>query len=523
MNPIWARLMIGLFACLACAVPLRAESRELWFYYPTNLQVDDNIAKLEPIWRRAAKAGYTHVLLADSKFARLGDLGDMTRPYFANVERVKKLAAELNLQIVPAVFSIGYSNNLLWHDPNVAEGLPVRNSLFVVKNNEARLVPDPPVAFKPQPDWKDPAVAIQGGVATVNAAKENARFVYKVTVAPYRCYHVAVKIKTTGFSGEARIAALAGDKSLQYQSLQIKPTQDWAQQHIVFNSQDNQQVNIYFGIWGGSRGELSWKDWTIEEVGLLNVLRRDGTPCVVEGYTEGKDYEPIRDEKMGTIPWKGEYTAWHEPPVIKTKGIPDGTKLRVSWYHPAIIYDEQVCCCPSDPKTMQLLADEAKRMKSAWGSRGYMMSYDEIRVLNQDESCRKLHLDAGAILAKSVGDATQLLAGSEAYVWSDMFDPHHNAVKDYYLVRGDLAGSWEGLDKNVIVVNWNFGKRDESLKFFADRGHRQVIAGYYDGKVDQIRQWLTSANKVQGVVGVMYTTWQNNYADLEAFAKLCKE
>jgi len=28
--------------------------------------------------------------------------------------------------------------------------------------------------------------------------------------------------------------------------------------------------------------------------------------------------------------------------------------------------------------------------------------------------------------------------------------------------------------------------------------------------------------KVKGVTGVMYTTWQNNYSDLEPFAALCK-
>lgn len=55
------------------------------------------------------------------------------------------------------------------------------------------------------------------------------------------------------------------------------------------------------------------------------------------------------------------------------------------------------------------------------------------------------------------------------------------------------------------MVNWNFGKRDQSLKFFADRGHKQVIAGYYDGKIEQVSQWLDSAAKVQGV---MYTTWR---------------
>ena len=52
-------------------------------------------------------------------------------------------------------------------------------------------------------------------------------------------------------------------------------------------------------------------------------------------------------------------------------------------------------------------------------------------------------------------------------IWSDMFDPHHNAVKDFYLVNGNLSGSWEGLPKDTIIMNWNSGKPAPSLKHFA--------------------------------------------------------
>lgn len=104
---------------LLAAWPLGSSAAsERWLYTPTNLLVDKNVDKLEELYRRAAKAGYTHVLLSDSKFGKLGD----TDPrYFKNIERVKKFAAELRLEIVPALFAIGYSNDLLWHDPNLIE------------------------------------------------------------------------------------------------------------------------------------------------------------------------------------------------------------------------------------------------------------------------------------------------------------------------------------------------------------------------------------------------------------------
>ena len=142
--------------------------------------------------------------------------------------------------------------------------------------------------------------------------------------------------------------------------------------------------------------------------------------------------------------------------MIKTK-LADGTQLRVSWYHPAIIYDGQVSCCPSEPKTMELMADEARCVKEAWGAKAYMMSHDEIRTWNWDEACMKRNMDAGEILGDNVRQCTKLLEGSKVYAWSDMFDPFHNVHGDYYLVRGDFKGSWEGLDPSVTVMNWNFG------------------------------------------------------------------
>jgi hypothetical protein len=72
-------------------------------------------------------------------------------------------------------------------------------------------------------------------------------------------------------------------------------------------------------------------------------------------------------------------------------------------------------------------------------------------------------------------------------------------------------------------VNWNFGGRDKSLEFFARRGHRQVIAGYYDSDPKEVRRWLESAAKVDGVIGVMYTTWRSAYEDIEAFARECEK
>jgi len=60
----------------------------------------------------------------------------------------------LKLEIVPALFNRVIPNNLLWHDPNLAEGLRVKDALFVVSDGAARLVPDPAVSIASEPNWK---------------------------------------------------------------------------------------------------------------------------------------------------------------------------------------------------------------------------------------------------------------------------------------------------------------------------------------------------------------------------------
>ena len=100
-----------------------------------------------------------------------------------------------------------------------------------------------------------------------------------------------------------------------------------------------------------------------------------------------------------------------------------------------------------------------------------------------------------------------------------MFDPNHNAVNTYYLVNGTLAGSWEGLDSKVIIANWNGGKAKESLAFFAGRGNRQLIAGYYDSD-DNFKTWDVAARSTHDIYGFMYTTWQNKYEDLGRYGAL---
>ena len=507
--------------------------RYRWVYVAQNLQVRENVEKVVSLMKRAKSAGYNGIVLADYK---LGILDRVPEHYFSNAAEVKRTADALGLAIYPTVMSCGYDSALLAHDPNLAEGLPVVEAPFMVKNGaadiEARNLLDDSWTFKD-------ASAMDGtAIKFTDLRGANGRAMRELSVKPFRQFHLQVTIKTQNLAGgEVRCTVLgdgANPRSLCHNNWQIKPTQDATVYHAVFNSLDNAKIRVYLGCWGGQTGSFWLDDISLTEVGLLNVLRRDGCLLSVVGedgtrFTEGRDFAPVKDEKMGNVPWPGEFEVWHAPPKISIPSgsrIQDGQRLKVSFFHAVCVYDNQVAASLVDPKVFALHRAQVARVRKLLAPPGYFLSHDELRVANWSADCRAKNASAGKLLAEHAARCAAIVRATdpkaERFFWSDMFDPHHNATDNYYLVRGTLAGSWEGLPKDAVIVNWNSGKPEQSLKFFAGRGHRQILAGYYDGPVENIKSWLASAKKLPKnalVDGVMYTTWRADYSNLEAFAK----
>lgn len=547
------RLLAVVFLLLAA--PARAADppryADRWVYLMHNLQVDAQADEVVRLIDRAAKAGYTGVVLADFK---LSVLGHVTQGWFKSAERVKKAAAAANVEIIPSVFPIGNSGGVLFHDPNLAEGVPVKDAPFVVKNGQAEPVAAPAglkngdfeaaagdrftgFAFQDEPGkftFADRTVFASGKQSLrMQDATGNARVSQRVKVRPWTCYRMSAKFRTRDFRGDlVQLHAIGADgRRLTFRELPLQPTQDWTELQIVFNPLQNAEVNLYVGAWGGFKGTMWVDDWKLEEVGLVNVLRRDACPLRVASadgktvFEEGKDFQPVRDEKLGVNEeGRGNFDFRHPAAALRLapkSRIKNGDRLLVSWYHPIIIHGEQVSCSLTDPKVFELLADQAKRVHEVFKPRTWFMGHDEIRVAGWDKLAegRTPAELLGENVRRCVGILRGLTPDARIVVWSDMFDPHHNAVDNYYLVNGSWKGSWEALPKDVWVVNWNSGKAADSTKWFADRGHKQILAGYYDTDIGNLRRWEAGAKGVPGVTGFLYTTWQRKYQHLEEYGK----
>lgn len=557
----WTRSLFCLvFVCtwsvLVESVQAAEPLSQRWVYMQQNLQVAENLPKIEGWLRRAAKVGYNGVVLADYKLNILDRVPDH---YFRNAEKFKAICQELNLEIIPAVTSFGYSDGIMAHDPNLAEGLPVRNSPFIVQGD--RIIPAGYTqnlvagdfeshtgdqfngwGFQDEPGtgtFADREVK-HGGQTSLRidnppGSEGNRRVNKRLKVRPWTQFHASVWIRTREFqsAADARMFAMSPTgRVLSYSYLGVQQNQEWTQHHIVFNSLEHAEVQFYVGVWGARQGQLWLDDLSVTEEPFVNLVRRASCPLVVRDaagqtvFVEGRDFSELSDPQLGAVPYAGSFNVYHEPPNLKRKPggmLREGQKLQVSYYHAVTIHDNQVPCSLRDPKVFEVVKDQVQRVEKLFQPQTYFLSHDEIRVANWSQPEVAAGRSAGQVLAENVRQCVKIIRTinpkARLCIWSDMFDPHHNAVKEFYLVNGDLKGSWEGLPQEMLIINWNSGKPGQSLPFFAERGHAQVLAGYYDGPPDSIRNWQAAGKGLKGVNGAMYTTWQSNFADLEKFAE----
>jgi len=560
-------LTIGMLQAGATEAP-KAPAPQHWVHVMTNIADEKGLAKLTEVATRASKAGYNGIVVNDVKFIKYS-----LRPasFDANFKKFRQLCRDLKLAFIPEVAPMGYCADFLIDDPNLAEGMPVRNAPFIVK--DGKLVPDATgIGVKngsfeeftgnTPAGWDD--VTDPGSISFIDSSEksdgkaslrqENAkkrgisRFTQNIKVTPWQYYHVSLMVKTQDYeSRDFRIQVYDGKLSLDWQPPPIQKTMGWTRIHAAFNSLDNTSVRLMIGAWNAKDGKIWFDDVKVEPGGFVNIIRRDSLPLTITSddgktkYDEGKDFSAVKDSKLLNDPHPGYFSLWHEPPVVS---LPAGSRLKegqkvLASYHFATTEGKpgQICCCMAEPKVYGLIEKEIRWMKENGEPDMYFMSHDEIRHQGWDDTCAKSKKTPGQILADNVKRCTGIIEkvdpGKPVFVWNDMFDKFHNAAKTagdpakpspftMYLARGEgpWFGSWEGLPKEVGIVNWNGEHPDESVQFFSEQGRVQILSNQ-DPK--GIVDWLKKANKNSGIIGTMFTNWDGDYTQLENYIAAIKK
>lgn len=548
-SPLWTALLLA--AGIAAAAPY--EDRFVWVF-GWNLGQDSDVDAIAKVLDTAGKHGCNGAVLS----AGLDTLCLKKPDYFRRLDAVREACGRNGLELIPAVFSVGYGSAVLAHDRNLAEGLPVEGALFVARGGEARHEPDPSVRgvnggfedfagnrfagfrFHDQPgvvSFADTNFA-HGGRASMRFENFTAnphghgRVMQEVRVPPFRCCRVAAWVRTEGLEPADAFKMMAlgeGGRTLGSRGADPGPAAGgWRKVTMTFNSLQGGVVRLYAGVWGGRAGKVWTDDWTIEEADPTRVLRRPGTPVTVRSedgavtFVEGRDYAPFEESAAGSS------RADRPAPTLRLLpggAIGEGRRLRVSWYYAAPVQDGQIGVCMAEPALYEIFDHEAKLLAERLHPHKVLLSMDEIRMGGTCRACagRNMGELLGECLTKQVGILRRHMPGVEVYAWSDMLDPNHNAHGDYYLVRGDFTGSWRHVPKDLRIAVWGGAPREKSLKFFAGEGFRTLVSCYYDAdSLDSVKGWLDLARGLPGVQGFMYTPWRKKYDLLPAFGDMVK-
>ncbi len=535
-----------------------------WVRVGSGLRDQKDVDKVCRIAELAAKHGLNGILLS----AGLDRMDLQPREFYARLSQVKSTCDRLGVDIIPSFLSAGYGGAALDHDKNLAAGLPVKDALFVAKEGEARLVADPKVSlrngnFETATAEKidgfqivgRPGEFVLGDSSAAQEGKVSLRFEnfgkapestvwisQRVGVHPRRCYRLSAWVKSENLKpsdpfGDSnfQLKVLGGDehRPLQYENPKLSPDDPWHEVSVGFNSWGYEQVEIMVSVSGGGGGKFWIDQIKLEEVGLVNVLRRPGTPIVVRNekgtmvYEEGRDFAQVEDPVMS-------FHYDHEGPSIRLLSgsrVKEGERLRVSFYHPVFIYNDQIPLCMSEARLFQIWENQVKLVHQSLQPKYYMLNMDELRAGGSCEVCKQRKMNLAQILGDCLTRQSKMIKAvnpkAEVFVWSDMLDPNHNArsnQKWYYLAEGNYANSWEYIPKDLIIVCWYFEVREASLKHFSRLGFRTMAGSYYDAdNLENPKGWLEALDATPGASGILYTTWLDKYDLLGAFGDLTSQ
>ncbi len=431
-----------LFACI-CLLAARLEAAprfadQFVWVFGWGLDKDSDVTEISKVLETAGKNHFNGAVVSFG----LDTLSKKSPDFLRRLEAVSRSCDQNGLDLIPAVFSVGYGGGVLSYDPNLAEGLPVVDAPFVVHGGEARLAPSDSVQFKNggfeefegntfkgynfhdqpgQVSFADTEVH-HGGKASLRLENFTAnpyghgRVMQTIQVQPHRCYRVTLWVKTENLqpADAFKLQVLAaGDRDLAPREFNVPSSTDWRKLTMLFNSLNFDKVCPFMPVFGAARrAKFGSMDWSVEEVGPVNVLRRPGTPGDAcrsgDGATvlcRGKViYAPLQDPNLS--PWHDDKEALPLK-LLPGSSIQEGAHLRVSWYHSMIIYDSQVAVCMGEPKLYELFDQQAKLLVDTLHPRSVFLNMDEIRMGGTCQACRGRNM--GELLGECITKQASIL------------------------------------------------------------------------------------------------------------------
>lgn len=511
-------LFLGCLCVLLMSQIAFAQSKypQQWNMVGADLSSDAGMNRLIAMLKQSKDSGCTHVMMDEGGWMRNADNPD----YLTRVANVKATASQLGINIVPTVYAFAVATKYLKVDPNLSASLPVKDMPFVVTGKVA--IPDPADTLDlselmAKPETGSTTYAKHFNLPNYMYYKATLRTTQKPEAQGNEPFRASTMDNLRWLTRANPVSRQVGD--------------EWVTTNI-FNTLDGHDLRFRVTL----RDPKIVKSVKVELAGPLLILRRQMTPLTITSedgktlYEEGRDFKKLVDPTIAagstTYDWN------HEPAKIELTDdsrIKDGQKLKVSFSHAAKCFDKANMTM-EDPAIYPIMDTDVNNCVKVWNPSGFFMHFDEIRIGGWETP----NIAPGKILGDMCQRAYALIRkaspNATIYTWSDMFCPNQNAwatgeegVKNFFLVRGNWAGSWDSLPKDVTIMNWENGAK--GIKFFADRGNSQVLCGYYDardtaGMKRNITGWTKDSAGVSNILGFMYTQWGTGYNNMKEYFNL---
>jgi hypothetical protein len=549
------RSLLFVWTCLL-AVGLQGAQRfadRFVYISDWKLQKEEDVADITKVLEAARKNHINATVVSIG----LDTLCKASPDYLRRLKAVDKASEQNSVELIPSIFSVGRADAVLAHDRNLAEGLPVEDAPFLVKGGEGRLVPSSAVRFTnggfeefdgntpkgfervDQPgevSFADTEVRHSGRASLrlehfSPGSGGRGTAMQTIQLQPHRCYRFSLWVKTDGLqpADALRLVVQAGGRELVPRQFPVASSSDWRKVTMLFNSLAFEKVTLQAGVWGGKAGKVWLDDWSIEEVGPVNVLHRPGTPVTVRSqdgavvYTESKDYAPLQDPHLD--PWHDDGEAVPLK-VLPGSRIHEGDHLKVSWYHSMIIGDSQVTVCMAEPALYDIFDEEARMLIENLKPRSVLLEVDQVRMGGTCRACRGRNMGEllGECITKQAAALRNYSSSLEIYAWSGMLDPNCDGHGNYFLVDGDFAGALDQVPRNLIMVVRGGSSLQTSLGYFSGQGRRTLVAYPSEAyNLQEVEGWVKVAAQTPKFRGFMFMPAKKDYSLLPGFSDLLRK
>jgi hypothetical protein len=493
------------------------------------------------------------VLYQSTLYYHLSDPDDPLYPEaVAQLQSIHDLCQRQFIDLVPLLISFGHGGDIMRLNPNIAEGISVRQH-FQVKDWQVQspdvVTPDLNVInpgfesysnhnakgwSQEHPgvtsfiDTEDPHA---GGACLRMTCDAGQVFVYQdVDCLPGKKYDGTCYLKTENIVGGGAYVVVHGitkdDRSegLVARSSKTRGARDWQAITFSFSSQDYQRLRIYLCL-EGQTGSAWFDDVEIKGVqgpnDLDNVMITKAAPLVVQDetgaitYLEGRDYE--YDNSLLYYPYQ---VGNRLHITIKPEGkINDGDTLLLSYTRAALTTGAYIdTCCPSEPAYYEIMRSAIQSSIKHLEPKYIHVGHDELSVLNRDRRCTERHVENRELFAFEVEKLLSFVQEADPktrmMMWGDSMSPFHDPEHIWNPDLG-LANAAELIPRQVIVCIWWYdwpdtqNRIENTLTYYLNLGFDVTGSPWYDP--NNAYQWAASlynhAQDNSQVLGAIYTCW----------------